>query len=171
MTKTLLAAVSAGLVLLSLAVTASAATTRSQTFSVYAAGPPDTTRTVVASGPITGIGSVVVGQDVAGPKGTRIANTTWVFDDGSVFVTLTYTFRSSFDSRSCVARSYLRGTWRITGATGQYAGATGSGTFSGPNDGYYTPTASGCSSNHYLQVTKFSYRGTVTLAQPAARMR
>ncbi len=171
MTRTLLAAVTSGLVLLSLAGTASAATTGPQTFFVYAAGPPDTARTVVASGPITGVGSVVLGQDVAGPGGTRIANTTWVFRDGSLFVTLTYTFQSSFDSRSCVAASHLRGTWRITGGTGRYAGATGSGTFSGPNNAYYTPTASGCSSNQYLQVTMFSYRGTVTVAQPAAPKR
>ena len=82
-----------------------------------------------------------------------------------------YTFQSSFDSRSCVAASHLRGTWRITGGTGRYAGATGSGTFSGPNNAYYTPTASGCSSNQYLQVTMFSYRGTVTVAQPAAPKR
>jgi len=72
--KALLAAVTAGLVLLSLAGTASAATTGPQTFFVYAAGPPDTACTVVAFGPITGVGSVVLGQDVAG-RGERASPT------------------------------------------------------------------------------------------------
>lgn len=156
------------LVVLSLHATASAATRGSQTFVVYAAGAPNAARTVVASGPIRGVGSVVLGQETVGPGGTLTATTTWVFPEGSVFVTLTLTYRQSFDSRRCVATNQFRGTWRITGGTGRYAGATGSGTVSGSISAYYTRAAGGCSENQYLEVTTLRYRGSVTLAQPAA---
>ena len=163
MTKRFLVGVVTVLVALGLAGTASAATTGFQRFDVFAVGSPSTPRTVAASGPIAGIGSVVLGTETAGPDGTRIANTTWVFDDGSVFVTLTFRSRSSFDSHSCVSSTYFRGTWRITGGTGRYAGATGSGKVSGTIRVYYRRDASGCSSDEYLRVTRFRYRGIATV--------
>jgi len=162
MLKALLAGIATVLVSFSLVATASAATGL-QTFDFFGSGPPGTPRTVAASGPISGVGTVVIGSDVAGPGGTRIATTTWGFREGSVFVTLTYTFQPSFDPHTCMESSYLTGTWRITGATGRYAGATGSGTFSGPNSVYYRRTASGCSSNAYLHVTRFRFWGIATV--------
>lgn len=161
-TKSLLTAIATVLVAFSLAGTASAATGL-QTFDLVAAGPPGTTLTVAASGPISGVGTVTVSSGVPGPGGTRIATSTMVFRDGSVFVTLTYTFQPSFDPHTCMQSSYLNGTWRITGATGRYAGATGSGTFSGPNSVYFRRTASGCSSSAYLQVTRLQFWGIVTV--------
>lgn len=161
-TRALLAAIAAILVSFCFGATASAAT-GFQTFDVYAAGEPFPPRSVAASGPIAGVGKVVTGSEVDGPDGTRIATTTWIFRDGSVFVTLTFRSHSSFDSHSCVHSASFRGTWRITGGTGRYAGATGSGTVSGTISDYYTRTASGCSSNLYLHVVRFRYRGIATV--------
>ena len=78
-------------------------------------------------------------------------------------VTLTYTFQRSFDPHTCMESNDLKGTWRITGATGRYAGATGSGTFTGPNNLYYRRTASGCSSSAYLHVMRFRFWGIATV--------
>ena len=164
MTQRILVGVVTILVALGLAGTASAATTGFQSVDVYAVGSPDAQRTVAASGPIAGVGSVVLGSETDGPNGTRIATTTWVFRDGSVFVTLTFRARASFDSRSCVASTHFTGTWRITGGTGRYAGATGSGTVTGTISAYHRRSASGCSSNEYLRVTRFRYRGIATVA-------
>lgn len=163
MTKRFIVGVVTILVALGLAGTASAATTGFQTFDVYAAGDPFPPRSVAASGPIAGVGRVVTGSEVDGPDGTRIATTTWIFRDGSVFVTLKFRSQSSFDPHSCVHSTSFRGTWRITGGTGRYAGATGSGTVSGTISDYYTRTASGCSSNLYLHVVRFRYRGIATV--------
>ena len=145
-----------------------AETTSSQVFVVYAVGAPGTPRTVVAAGAINGVGTVVIGESQPGPGGSLIQQTTWVFPEGSLFVTLTYTFTSSIDQQSCSSTSFLTGTWQITGGTGRYTGATGSGTISGPNTTYFTRTAGGCTSTPFLVATRFVYRGTVTLAQPAA---
>ena len=150
------------LVALGLVGTASAAT-GFQTVDVYAVGSATTPRTVTASGPISGVGSVVLGSETDGPDGTRIATTTWVFRDGSVFVTLTFRARASFDSHSCVATTHFTGTWRITGGTGRYAGATGGGTVTGTISAYHRRSASGCTSNEYLRVTRFRYRGIATV--------
>lgn len=163
MTHRIAVAVVTILVAFGLAGTASAATTGFQTFDVYAVGSPSTPRTVAASGPIAGVGSVVLGSETDGPDGTRIATTTWVFRDGSVFATLTFRARASFDSHSCVASTHFTGTWRITGGTGRYAGATGSGTVSGTISAYYRRSASGCSSDEYLRVTRFRYWGIATV--------
>ena len=162
-TKRFLVGVVTILVALGLTSTASAATTGFQTVDVYAVGSPSTPRTVAASGPISGVGSVVLGSETDGPNGTRIATTTWVFREGSVFVTLTFRARAAFDSYSCVASTHFTGTWRITGGTGRYAGATGSGTVSGSIRAYNRRSASGCSSNEYLRVTRFRYWGVTTV--------
>ena len=143
-------------------------TTGAQTFFVYAAGPPGAARTVAAAGPISGVGAVLIGSSEPGPGGTTIQHTTWVFPEGSLFVTLTLTFRNTFDPQLCIQTSNLTGTWQITGGTGRYSGATGSGTISGPNSGYFTRTPEGCSSTAYLRVTTFLYQGTASLPYATA---
>jgi hypothetical protein len=166
--KGLFAVMTACVALASLSGIAWAQTAFPQTFVVYAAGPPGTPRTVVGVGAINGVGTVIIGGSQPGPGGSFIQQTTWVFPEGSLFVTLTYTSTDTSDQQSCYSRSHLTGTWQITGGTGRYAGATGSGTISGPNSTYFTRTAEGCTSTPYFVATLFVYQGTVTLAQPAA---
>ena len=166
--KGLFAVITACVALAGFSGSAWAETASPQAFVVYAAGPPDTPRTVVATGAINGVGTVMIGGSQPGPGGSFVQQTTWVFPEGSLFVTLTYTARTRSDERSCSSTSYLTGTWQITGGTGRYSGATGSGTISGPNNTYFTRAGEGCTSTPYLVATVFVYQGTVTLAQPAA---
>ena len=139
-----------------------------QVFVVYAVGGPGTPRTVVAAGAVNGVGMVILGAEQPGPGGSRVAQTTWVFPEGSLFVTLTYTAATTNDQESCSSSSFLTGTWRITGGTGKYSGASGGGTISGPISTYFTRSAQGCTSTPYLVVIYFVYQGTVALAQPTA---
>ncbi len=168
MRKGLFAVITACVTVASLSDLAWAETASPQAFVVYAAGPAGTPRTVIAAGALNGVGTVIIGGSQPGPGGSLIQQTTWVFPEGSLFVTLTYTATNRSDEQSCSSTSYLTGTWQITGGTGRYSGATGSGTISGPNSTYFTRTAQGCTSTPYFVATYFVYRGTITLAQPAA---
>ena len=87
----------------------------------------DGTRTGVASpgGPVNGIFS-----------GIQVKNDAWGvgrldFGNGD---TLTYDFEATFDP----SVGALVGTWVVTGGTGKYTGATGSGTSFGPVTGFGT---------------------------------
>ena len=168
MRKSLFAVMTACVSLASLSGLASAETGSPQVFAVYAVGAPGTPRTVVAAGAINGVGTVNIGESQPGPGGSFIQQTTWVFPEGSLFVTLTYTSTTINDAQSCSSASYLTGTWRITGGTGRYSGASGSGTISGPNSAYFARDAEGCTSTPYLVATYFVYQGTVALAQATA---
>ena len=168
MRKIPFAVMTACVALASLSGLASAETASPQVFAVYAVGAPATPRTVVAAGVINGVGTVIIGGSQPGPGGTFIQQTTWVFPEGSLFVTLTYTATTINDAQSCSSTSYLTGTWQITGGTGRYTGASGGGTISGPNSAYFARDAEGCTSTPYLVATYFLYQGTVALAQATA---
>ena len=168
MRRSLVAVMTACVAFGSLSGLAHAETAMPQVFVVYAVGGPSTPRSVVAAGAIDGVGMVIVGGEQPGPGGSSVAQTTWVFPEGSLFVTLTYTATTTNDQQSCSSSSHLTGTWRITGGTGRYSGASGGGTISGPISTYFTRSAQGCTSTPYLMVTYFVYQGTVALAQPTA---
>lgn len=124
---------------------------------VYAVGPQGTPRTVVAAGVVNDIGTVV-----QGPSAPFQANPTWVFPDGSLTVHIGYTATMDDNDQACIFTSILTGTWQITGGTGAFTGASGGGTFSGPNTIYRTRTADGCD-GVYLQVTAFGYQGAMSM--------
>ena len=168
MRKSLFAVMTACVSLASHSGVAHAETASPQVFVVYAVGAPGTPRTVVAAGAINAVGTVIIGGSQPGPGGSLLQQTTWVFPQGSLFVTLTYTSTTTIDPQLCSSTSHLTGTWQITGGTGQYSGATGSGTISGPNSAYFTRDAEGCTSTPYLVATYFVYQGTVALAQATA---
>ncbi|MDQ3898272.1 MAG: hypothetical protein M3326_13680 [Actinomycetota bacterium] len=99
-----------------------------QDFFVVFAGPPGSTGSVVATGAFTGAGTVVTpeGQPPAGfpavltfPQGTLVLG---ISPTGNGF---------QFDPRSCVVSGPIFGTYQVTGGTGQFLGASGSGTFQG----------------------------------------
>ena len=136
--------------------------TGAQQFTVFAAGPPGTPRTVVAAGVINGVGTVV-----PGPYGPNQANPTWVFPDGSISVQLNYVSENTSNTDACLFTSNLTGTWQITSGTGGFAGATGGGTFSGPNTRLLARTAEGCG-GPLAQFTVFRYEGAVALAEAVA---
>ncbi|HVL27683.1 MAG TPA: hypothetical protein VM390_06020, partial [Acidimicrobiales bacterium] len=111
-----------GSVLLGSTAPAVAATTGRQTFVVVLR---DDTSTVYGSGPISGIGTF--SED---PNNSDLV--TFTFPDGSVTLAAPSTEESeSFNEVACVGRFSFGGDYTIAHATGAYAGATGSGTFSG----------------------------------------
>ncbi len=136
---------------------ATAETSGSQSFTVFAAGPPGTPRTVVATGVINGVGTVL-----QGPSGPNQANPTWMFPDGSLSVRLNYVSENVSNEAACIFTSNLTGTWNITSGTGRFAGAAGSGTFSGPNIRILLRTPDGCD-GPLAQFTLFQYSGAVSV--------
>ncbi len=86
---------------------------------------------VTAGGPIRGVGIDVVVNEVEDHQtGVITAEDRFEFSEGSVSVTsgVTVTSPFSIDPRTCVGRGEGAVSYQITGGTGRYAGATGSGT-------------------------------------------
>ena len=85
--------------------------------------------TVVAQGPISGVGTDVLLTQTFDPQtGTLRRTTETIFPQGTTFNTLTVgRSTNTFDSVSCVGRSVGTSHLDITGGTGVFAGASGSG--------------------------------------------
>lgn len=104
--------------------TASAAT-GSQRFQLVFRGEHST---VVAAGPITGVGTVVDRE--GGDDGSFLVS--FVLADGTVDVTVTPVEETfDFNSRACVGHLRIVEAFEVTGGTGPYQEATGTGTFAG----------------------------------------
>lgn len=104
------------------------ATTARQTFLLTEL-PGEQGITVTAIGPIRGIGTdVVLSEEEDDETGAIVARDQFDFSQGSVFVTTHVSPEFEFDPRSCVGRGGGALTYEITGGTGAYEGATGSGT-------------------------------------------
>lgn len=111
------------------------AATGSETLTFFGRG--DEPVTIVASGPITGVGqSIETGPDTE----------TDVFAQGTVNVVHPVASETdTFDPVACLVRATFSGTYTVTGGTGAFAGATGQGTFTGEFVGVLRRTADGCS--------------------------
>jgi hypothetical protein len=131
--------VSAAIVAASLGAVALSATAQAQTTGASASGRERFTlifsgfngaerpTTVIASGPITGVGTE---SQVAEPNGTL--DLTFSFPNGQVYGTVfNDNFNLRLDLKKCLARPHETGEWSITGGTGAFAGATGHGTLTG----------------------------------------
>ena len=90
-------------------------------------GGHDLPSLVSATGPIRGVGTETQTY-VDTPDGEAV-QFTWHFRTGTVTGVAVEDYDLSFDPISCTAKATGTGTWTITGGTGAYAGATGSGTF------------------------------------------
>ena len=155
MKKALSVVVASMSVLLALAGPA-AADPENQRFIVISAGPPGAPRTVIAAGTFNSIGTEVIESN---PPGVSTAR--WVFPEGTLFVTNTYTSQNQLDPATCVRTITLQGTWQITNATGALAGTTGGGTFYGPNRIFLNRTPGGdCVPPPIFWCRSFSLRAT-----------
>jgi hypothetical protein len=86
---------------------------------------------VTAAGPIRGVGIDVVVNEVEDEEtGIITAEDRFQFPEGNLSLRSRITLTSEFsvDPRSCVGRAGGAITYEVTGGTGRYAGATGSGT-------------------------------------------
>jgi hypothetical protein len=125
--QTLAGTVAVLLSLFGLSESAAAATAR-QTFLLTQL-PGEQGITVTAIGPIRAVGTdVVLSEEEDEETGVIVARDRFDFAEGSLFVTTYVTPEFEFDPRSCVGRGGGGLTYEITGGTGAYEGATGSGT-------------------------------------------
>ncbi len=124
--------------------------------------PPE--RRITAVGPIKGMGHENFLGAAPGPQpGTAVGTTEWIFPQGSVFLTITFTVNSRFNEHSCRALQRISGEWVITGGTGVYTGATGEGTFRGHNLVSGDKTPEGCAPQPDRLVSNFRFVGTSTV--------
>ncbi len=140
-----------------------AQTVASQHFTVVSAGPPGAPRTVIARGVLNSVGTEVIESNPEGVSTVR-----WIFPEGTVFVRNTYTADIAFDPVSCLRTITLSGRWEVTGGTGLFSGASGSGTFSGPNRILLTRTPQGCATPPVFLVQLFQFTGHLGLGSEAA---
>lgn len=96
---------------------------------IFRADPSQEPGMVVAHGPIRGVGEVRVTP--APPGATFTFTSSYEFDEGTLFVEVT-TLDGSFepDLKSCTARLTSTSQVEITGGTGSFEGASGTGTAS-----------------------------------------
>lgn len=118
---------------------------RSQTFVLYGAGSTfDHPISVFAAGPISGVGSFEIVEERSGPDGDDF--TAELVFPGRGTVTMEVQGQSSIilDRTSCAGSQTGRVQWTITGGTGEFADASGSG--SGTYTGRFVVErgASGC---------------------------
>ncbi len=126
--RIMLTALGAAMPLLFMAGPSEAATaSRPQRFVVILT-PDSGIGRVIATGPITGVGTVSNGD---APDGQPF-NSTFSLPGGDVFLTVTPTSNTfNPDPRSCVASATGTDAFRITGGTGAFRGAIGSGNDTG----------------------------------------
>ena len=99
-----------------------------QRFIATSTIPGGNTGTVVATGPITGVGTFVLPEG----QGPGPLPAQFIFDDGTLFVTIVPNPPAiDFNPQTCVVLIRTSGTFQVTGGTGRFSGATGSGTFAG----------------------------------------
>jgi hypothetical protein len=82
---------------------------------------------ISAVGPVPGAGTETQ-SDLDTPDGEVVAFT-WHLPGGDVQLEAVEDYSITFDLQACTAKGRGTGTWTITGGTGDYAGAAGSGTF------------------------------------------
>ena len=84
---------------------------------------------VVAVGPFSGVGEYRLLSHTDNPDGTSTDFDEFVFPEGRVFFSDTYTVQIGRAGSSCTWLIDVEGEYTITGGDGAYAGASGGGTF------------------------------------------
>lgn len=126
--------------------------------------------TIVASGVITGVGSLTAESVELRPADNTYHETDRVSIGGG---TLTVSVDGRFDvwpftldPRSCTQQGSLAGTWTITAGGGDLAGVTGGGTLSGRFVTYARRGPAGCDETALSGFVAGPMAGTVALAPP-----
>lgn len=112
-----------------------------------------------AGGPVIARGAfTAAGTDVELTPGSHAPATgVFVFPAGTISVLHTVTSHSgTFNPKTCVAHFQISGTYVITGGTGVYEGATGSGVFHGSG------TSVGCDENTASQLVVIRAHGPIS---------
>jgi hypothetical protein len=146
--RRLLAVLVVPLLLLLAGETADAATPAGDVRFVLVGRVEDPAITLVATGAITGIGSLSA-ETVDYHPADKTYHETDVARLGAGTLTLSIdgafdVWPFDLDPATCTQHGSLAGTWTITAATGTHAGTTGGGTLSGRFVTYADPVPSGC---------------------------
>ncbi|HSV66043.1 MAG TPA: hypothetical protein VLJ59_09100 [Mycobacteriales bacterium] len=130
----------------------------------------DPALTIVASGVIAGVGSLTAESVELRPVDLTYHETDRVGIGGG---TLTVSVDGRFDvwpftldPRSCTRQGSLAGTWTIAASGGDFAGATGGGTFSGHFITYAARGPGGCDEAAIKGVVAGRMVGAMTLPPP-----
>ncbi len=108
----------------------------------------DPSATIIASGAISGIGTLTA-ESVDYRQADNTYHETDLAAVGGGTLTMSVDGRFdvwpfTLDPRTCTQRGTLTGVWTVTAGGGDFAGATGSGTFSGRFLTYANRTPGGC---------------------------
>ena len=130
------------------------AATGTQSFFIF--GQDDAPATVVATGPISGVGQDFESQEAE--EGT------FVFDNGSVTADHPQTSdQANFNPVTCIGTDNFAGTYTLRDGTGDYLNASGSGTYTGRAIFIGQRTADGCSDTAGTSFFIVRATGTTTL--------
>ncbi len=128
------------------------AVTGSQRFFIFG---QDEGGTVVATGPISGVGTDIERPDETG---------TFVFPQGTVNIDHPQTGGlEDFNEVTCIGRFTFSGTYDITSGSGAYAQANGEGTYTGRGIFIGRRTAQGCAEEGGTVYFFVDAEGTTTL--------
>lgn len=111
-------------------------------------------------GPVIAHGAFsAAGTDVELSPNSDTGSGVFIFPGGTITAVHTTTSSTgTFNPKTCVAHFQFSGTYVITGGTGAYAGASGSGTFQGRG------TSVGCDQNTASQLVVIHAHGPISFA-------
>ena len=143
------------------------AATGTQRFTIVFTGNPraGVLGRVVATGPVTGVGTdATIAQDPH-PDGSETDTDLLTFPGGTITIRDTDPADAfHFNERTCTATiSTTAGTYTIVGGTGAYAGATGSGTFSAKGIVLFDRVPGGCSEEPRLFFAVVQLAGPISV--------
>lgn len=134
------------------------------------AGGPEG-RKVVTNGVVNSVGYDTVLSEGPGPTpGSFVATSQFTFPDGSYTVSASILVESTrfFGPGDCHVTVHISGTYDLVNGSGVFTGMTGTGTFSGHNTVFATPTPGGCSIEGARLVSNLEGSGPVTSGASAA---
>lgn len=118
----------AGLVLAAAAPAPASASPPNERFVLVAADIGGSAR-LVATGPVSGVGTDTVLGHTDNADGTFTDTDRFDLPTGQVFLSDTYTVEITTEAGSCSSIIDVHGTWTVTGGNGAFTGVTGGGTF------------------------------------------
>ncbi|MGH9278632.1 MAG: hypothetical protein ACRD12_11085 [Acidimicrobiales bacterium] len=123
---------------------------------------------VRATGVVSGAGvEKFISEDPGSSPGTVVSVIELVFADGSIRVELRGTVEEeeAFGPNDCHHRASSTGTYEVLGGTGEYAGATGSGTARSRGTLLVPPSGDGCDFSRCRLVSHIDMNGSIAIPE------
>lgn len=123
---------------------------------------------VRATGVVSGAGvEKFVSEEPGSAPGTVVSVTELVFADGSIRLQLEGTVEDegAFGPNDCHSRASSTGSYEVLGGTGEYAGATGSGTARSRGTLLVPPSGDGCDFSRCRLVSHIDLDGSMSLPE------